>query len=254
MNRSNRISALWVMGVLLIILAGITIVWIMSLPVVTAKAVSWFGPNEEINKQASPLDPKPVHEWYVCGDLGFGTVPGVPDARQRVKLCHEKGWVLHTYCTQPELPVPEMGTICDRVSEDMYYCGPGLQLIREYRLVDTPGPSPTPTETQIGQITPTETEILLDTPTSTSTQIALPSLTPTGTQIQATTPAPTATSTQAQLTEDAPGSATPTRRVRPGGAGILEQIGLVLLFEVAILIAITVLVFALLRSKPLSRQ
>ena len=253
MKRFNRISALWVIGVILVILAGIMILWIAFLPMIEAQAVSWFSPDEEVNKKASLLDPKPVHEWYVCGDLGFGTVPGVPDARQRVKLCHEKGWVLHTYCTQPELPVPEIGTICDRVSEDMYYCGPGLQLIREYRLVDTPGPTPTPTGTRIVQQTPTDTEIVLDTPTATYTRVVIDTQTPTETQIQSTTPAPTETSTRVVMTEDVPG-ATPTRRVRPGGAGILEQVGLVLLFEVAVLMALAIFVFALLRKKPVSRK
>jgi hypothetical protein len=250
MRRFNRINAIWIIGAILVVLAGVLILGLVSLPSIEARAVSWFSPEEIEEHQPSLLDPKPVHEWYVCGDMGFGSVPGVSDQRQRVKLCHEKGWVLYTYCTQPELPVPELGTICDRVSEDMYYCGPGLQLIREYRVVDTPGPEVTPTDTQEAGITPTVTNTPFSTATSTPT--------PTETQIEATTPAPTetptATITRIAQTEGAPGSPTPTRRVRPGGGGILERIGLILLIEVGILIMSALFVYLLLRRKSADRQ
>jgi len=74
--------------------------------------------------------PKPAREWYVCGDLGFGSVPGVPDARQRLKLCHERGWTVYTYCTQPSIQAPPLGAICDRINADTYTCGAGFQLIQ----------------------------------------------------------------------------------------------------------------------------
>lgn len=92
---------------------------------------------------------KPIEGWTVCADLGVGTVPGQPSPRQRVRLCHESGWVVNTYCLRPDLPVPILGTTCTRTSEDSYFCGNGLQPLREYRIVETPVPTPTPTSTPI---------------------------------------------------------------------------------------------------------
>lgn len=115
---------------------------------------------------------KPVEGWVVCRDLGVGDVPGVAQPRQRVQLCHDQGWRVNTYCLRPALPVPLLGTQCTRIDEVTYWCGNGLQPLREYRIVDQPIPTPTATAT------PTET------PTQTATPQVLPTQTPTPVQEQ----------------------------------------------------------------------
>jgi hypothetical protein len=116
-----------------------------------------------------------VDGWYVCRNLGVGGVPGVPDPRQRLKLCHDSGWVVYTYCTQPGLPVPPVSRKCIRIGEDVYQCGARNQLVREYRILQTPVDTATPTATLqiISTLMPTLTATLgpvepeiLPTPTS----------------------------------------------------------------------------------------
>ena len=96
---------------------------------------------------------KPRYNWRVCEDLGVGPVPGVPDNRQRFRLCHNQGWQLLTFCVQPSRPPPAVGTICSRINDDTYWCGNGIQNLREYAILQTPAPTPTPTPT----FTPTPT-------------------------------------------------------------------------------------------------
>lgn len=116
---------------------------------------------------------KPRYNWRVCEDLGVGPVPGVPDTRQRFRLCHNQGWQLLAYCLQPSRPAPEVGTICSRINDDTYWCGEGIQNLQEYAILQTPAPTPTPT------FTPTVTPSPSPTGTATSPpQEALPSATP----------------------------------------------------------------------------
>ena len=84
------------------ILAGISLVFIIVL-----FASNWSTRSPAMQaKTVSLYSQKPVNGWVVCGNLGIGPVPGVPDLRQRLKLCHDAGWVVYTYCIQPGLPVP----------------------------------------------------------------------------------------------------------------------------------------------------
>lgn len=131
---------------------------------------------------------KPVLGWVVARDLGVGDVPGLSTPRQRVRLNHNSGWVVDTYCLRPELPVPVIGTLCERTGEDTYWCGNGLQPLKEYRIREEPTPTNTPT------VTPTATP----TPTLTPTNTLAPSPTPTRMSFP---------------------TANPTRRPKPGGGG-----------------------------------
>jgi len=138
--------------------------------------------------------PLPVYNWHVCGDLGIGFVPGI-GMRAQFLLCHNQGWELQAYCLQPALPAPEIGTVCSRVNEDTFWCGAGIQNLREFRILQAPTPTPT--------ITPSPTFTLTPTPTNTST----PTITPTPTTPRSPTP-------------------TPTRPPRPGGSGSIEWVGI----------------------------
>lgn len=116
----------------------------------------------------APQGDKPEQNWRVCRDLGEGEVPGLDIRRQRFRLCHTEGWEVLTYSLEPNLPAPAVGTRCMRVDANTYWCGSGLQLLREYSVEETPTllptralpPSATPT------ITPTETSTPTPTPTS----------------------------------------------------------------------------------------
>jgi hypothetical protein len=156
--------------------------------------------------RAAPLfAPKPVNGWYVCANLGIGQVPGVPDARQRLRLCHPSGWVVNTYCTQVGLPVPPIGRSCTRINEDTYRCGAGNQRVREYRTLQTP----------------------VNTPTATTTQAS---------------PTPTLTATTPSSTQPS-NRATPTRRPRipPGGEGNGEQVQDLILVEIGVFLLSAIL-------------
>lgn len=109
----------------------------------------------------SPLLQKPVYNWRVCADLGVGPVPGTGLRRLRLRLCHSRGWQVLTYCLQPERPAPAIGTVCSRINEDTYWCGNGIQNLREYRVQETPTPTPTPTATgtPAPTVTPTPTTV-----------------------------------------------------------------------------------------------
>jgi hypothetical protein len=134
MKRFSRISG-FLLGASLALLGG-------------ALAVIWSLRSPAVAVQAAPLlQEKPIYGWRVCGDLGFGNVPGVPNPRVRLRLCHASGWVLYTYCTQPSIPAPPIGTICERISGRTFVCGGGYQRIREYRIIQMPVDTPTPTAT-----------------------------------------------------------------------------------------------------------
>lgn len=117
---------------------------------------------------------KPIYNWRVCGDLGMGTIPGVPGQRQRFRLCHRRGWVVLAYCLQPNWPAPPVGRICTRVNEDTYYCGGGFQNLREYLVQETPTATPSPTQPSTSTATPTATNTITPTPTNTLTPTSTP--------------------------------------------------------------------------------
>ena len=160
-------------------------------------------------------DAKPVKGWVICKDLGIGPVPGLPDSRQRLKLCHPSGWEVKTYCTLPNYPAPKLGATCTR-NGDIYTCGSSVQQLREYVVIATP-------------------------PANTATP---PALTATPTLTATTTlPAPTAR----------PPTSTPVHRPRPGGPGNSGDIVIFLVLEGAIIVlvgACAILLVNKLRGKP----
>lgn len=194
-------------------------------------------------------EPLPTYNWFVCGDLGVGSVPGVPGLVQRLELCHRQGWRLLAYCTEPEKPVPPLDTSCARIDADTFWCGDEFQLLREYQIAETPTPGPSETPTA----TPTNTPL----PTETSTPTAVPSSTPTPSQtpspLPSETPTQTATATPPSVTPPlgtippsritptpfgggSPGPS-PTPRTPPGGQGNLLVGSLALLMSTLTLAA-----------------
>lgn len=99
---------------------------------------------------------KPIYGWYICEDLGLGPVPGLTDIRYRVKLCHPDGWVVRAYCLRPLLENPPKGAECVRTGPLTYWCGDGVQPVKEYVTKQVP-PTPTPTATPTPTSTPTPT-------------------------------------------------------------------------------------------------
>jgi hypothetical protein len=98
-----------------------------------------------------PVLPKqidlPVYGWTVCGDLGFGPVPGRSLSAQRMEMCHSSGWVLQTYCLDPNLPAPSIGGICSMLNATHFWCSDTAQQLRQYQIAQTPSPSQTPVST-----------------------------------------------------------------------------------------------------------
>ncbi len=168
-------------GVILLMFAA-GVVWGMLAPAEpgTALANGLQAPLDD--RLAAPLEAaKPVYNWWVCEDLGLGPVPGVSGLRQRFRLCHHQDWEVLAYCTQPGLPAPSLGQRCTRISNKTYQCGSGVQVVREYDILDTPAPSPTITATPGPNDTPTPTP---------TTPAPSPTFTPTPTRT-ATTVSPT---------------------------------------------------------------
>jgi len=148
-NATNFIKRFWVViPVLLIALLGLLYMGLKPAPEAPA-AIAAF------NFQAPPDLPR--YNWSVCENLGVGPVPGVPDSRQRFRLCHNQGWQLLAYCLQPSRPAPSVGTTCSRTNDDTFWCGNGIQNLRLYRLLQTPAPTPTPTRTSTPTSTPSPT-------------------------------------------------------------------------------------------------
>lgn len=106
-------------------------------------------------QSTNPTPTKPVNDWQICEDMGRGPVPGLTDIRYRVKLCHPDGWVVRAYCLRPLLDPPKVGTVCERTSENTYWCGEGVQPVKEYIIKQTPvPPTPTPTSTPTATLRP----------------------------------------------------------------------------------------------------
>jgi hypothetical protein len=154
----------------------------------------------------------PQHGWTVCADLGYGEVPGAVPS-YRFKLCHPSGWEVLTYCLDNSKPQPPIGTVCQLISEDRFWCGDDYQEIEQYDLLQTPTPTATATFTKTFTVTPTfttsSTSTVTRTPTNTKTQG--PSRTPTSTRT--ITPKPTKTKLPI-LTKTRPPLISPTLTVR----------------------------------------
>lgn len=143
----------------------------------------------------------PKYGWAVCEDLGIGEVPG-HEPTNRFKLCNQGIWEVLAFCIEPEVPIPPLETVCELISEDIFWCGDHIQLLRIYQIIptSTPPPTDTPTATITATITATNTPTITPTQTSTST----PTITPT----QEIPPTHTFT---------------PTKRDRMGGSGNFEN-------------------------------
>jgi hypothetical protein len=193
------------MGGALLILWGAAIpLWIGTVNV-SARGMAELLP-------AALLD-EPVNNWRVCQDLGVGPVPGLNEYRQRFRLCHNQGWEALAYCLDPSRPAPALGTMCSQTGTDTYWCGVGLQRLREYRMLVTPTLAALDTETPT--VTPSPIPTLTFTPS--------PTLPPAPTEAPSATPSPIATATlPVQPTLPA---ATVSPRVRPGGLSLLEWAG-----------------------------
>lgn len=157
MNQFHRIRGYLLGAGLWALITALAVIWVLYLPVTSARAAQL---------QAT----KPVTGWYVCRDLGIGSVPGVPDPRQRLQLCHNDGWTVNVYCTQVGLPVPPLGRSCTRIGAEKYSCGADYQILREYRILETPVDTPVPNATPTQFSTP---------PPATATEI-IPTRPPTG--------------------------------------------------------------------------
>lgn len=137
----------FILGGLLLLLLATGVRW--SQPTSAAQA----SPFEDIF--IAPVGDKPVNNWRVCRDLGVGNVPGLGIQRQRFRLCHSQGWEVLVYCLEPNLPAPAVGTRCTRTNANTYWCGSGIQNLREYSIQETPIAVSTPTPTRAPTNTPT---------------------------------------------------------------------------------------------------
>lgn len=100
-------------------------------------------------KTALGQAPLPQNGWTVCQDLGIGPVPG-QGSLQRLRMCGSD-YEVDTYCLQPALPAPAVGTMCSMVNGTDFWCGDTVQIMRLYQIVATPQPptaTPPPTATQ----------------------------------------------------------------------------------------------------------
>ena len=186
----------FILGGLLLVLLATGVRW--SQPASTTPALAF----DELF--IAPQGEKPEQNWRVCRDLGVGDVPGLGIRRQRFRLCHSQGWEVLAYCLEPNLPAPAVGTRCTRTNANTYWCGSGLQRLREYAVQETPTaaapPLPVPTETRLP--TPTTTPAP---PTAISTATSLAAA-------QTATPGGRALSTPIRRAQATP-------RVRAGGRG-----------------------------------
>lgn len=152
---------------LYLILTGLGIGLIVTLLVVY-NVVSSSSRSPDIalsvpQEKALASSGKPIEGWYICADLGVGPVPERVKERQRFILCHPDGYEIKTYCLNPNLPNPPFSAQCTRIGELTYWCGSGVQPVKEY--YEPPPPTPNFTATY----TPTPTATYTPTPTATPT-------------------------------------------------------------------------------------
>jgi hypothetical protein len=181
---------------------GAIILVVVLLIVLIAYLLASGRPRSPSPDAQALAGPKPTNNWYVCAILGVGSVPDVNGERARFRLCHNDGWEVLTYCLQPRWPPPELGATCTRLDENTYWCGDGLQNLREYGVLQTPVP------TFAVQATATSLP--------TSTLPPLPTMTPTAPLL------PTAT-----ISPPTPTLGPLAGRQSPGGKGFLAWLGLV---------------------------
>lgn len=161
-------------------------------------------------------EPRPIYDWYVCEELNVGPIPGVTEPRLRFRVCHNEGWELLAYCLQPNWPAPEEGAACALIDDDTFWCGEGLQNLREYAILQTPFPTTTPTLAQTVAPTPTATASPVAATQTPGTPLATATATPAAGTL--TPSAPTATPAAPTATQPA---AIATQRPSPGGLGYL---------------------------------
>jgi len=178
-------------------------VGILILALASLNGLRMLAPKAISKQQDRNLPP---FGWTVTKDLGVGEVPDGPTA-QRFVLEHDDGWDVLAYCLDPGEPPPELGTQCEMIDDDTFWCGDDNQLLRLYEIVQQP---PTSTHTFTPTITVTHTSTATPTSTPTSTPTPTPTPTPTSTA--------TATST-AKPTDVQPAPPSPTPRPKMGGGG-----------------------------------
>lgn len=159
-------------------------------------------------------DELPSEGWTVCSVGGIQFIDEVGENRQVFEVCHQMGWRYQVYCTQPNVPVPQVGAFCSLFSGGLLWCGEGVQQLQMYAILQTPEATLTPTSS------PTATETSTVTPTVTASSMPTTTFTPTGTPL-ALTIVPSETATQAVLTATPPILRTfpPDNHPRPGGPG-----------------------------------
>lgn len=185
-------------------LAGIALIMLIFAGLgLTAWLVHSISTSNHSQQASIILATKPVNNWYVCANLGIGPVPGLPDPRQRFKVCQDSGWEIYAYCIQPNIPAPTLGTVCSLINDQTLFCGAGVQSLREYRILQTPA-----AVTETPTLTPTPTATNTETPTPTNTATITPTNTPT------LTPSPFISATPRVAS---------TPRPRPGGLGNLSE-------------------------------
>lgn len=152
----------------------------------------------------------PIFGWVVDEDLGIGQVPFGPIA-QRFILEHWDGWELFAYCVDAKMPSPPVGTICEMIKEDTFWCGDEYQPVKIYEIPETPRTA-TVTETMTATSTSTSTVTMTATSTNTkmSTSTMTATLTPTFTSTSTITRTTTETST---ITETMSPNLTSTEKI-----------------------------------------
>lgn len=139
----------------------------------------------------------PQNNWVVCEDLDVGEIPGIEPA-QRFRLCHPAGNRLLAYCLDRDVTPPPVGTSCELLDKDTFWCGDDYQRLRPYTILRTPPP---PTNTPRVTLTQTLTATHMATENPREEKTPYPSETPTAT---------------------APPPPTPTSRPPMGGDGNLQ--------------------------------
>ena len=171
----------------------------------------------------------PKYGWYVCQDLGVGPIPDANPA-QRFILCHPGGWEMFTYCIDQTKPSPPIGTICEYIGDDTFWCVDPYQPLKIFEISTTPTPTMTPSSTLT--VTPTFTTTPTHTPTHTVTSTPTRTATRTMTPTETITATPTSTITSTlEVTqtitvtyETSTSTPTPTRTERPKlGGGEIPQ-------------------------------